>query len=123
MYLSKLPKIFVQIAKCIYPVWQLYLSNLPSVFVQIAKLICPNYKIYLSKIYLFLRRGVHPLPAQHPYALDANYISQLLAVFIYFCNMDFFECDGDTVYGEECIPFFSSSEIVCLPKGFCAESV
>ena len=39
MYLSKLPTLFVQIEKCIYPNYQIYLSNFHNVFVQIAKCI------------------------------------------------------------------------------------
>ena len=50
MFLSRLPNVFVQIAKCICSNGKMYLFKLQNVFVQITKGICSNYKIYLSKL-------------------------------------------------------------------------
>ena len=68
MYFSKLLNVFVQIAQCIYQLYQvqegaageefickgclakLYLSKSLNVFVQIAKCICLNCMMYLSKL-------------------------------------------------------------------------
>ena len=41
MYLSNLPNVFIQFAKCICPIGKMYLSYLQNVFVQFDKCICP----------------------------------------------------------------------------------
>ena len=49
-YLSKLPNVFVQIAKCICSNCQMFLFKLPNLFVQIARYICPNWRMYFLKL-------------------------------------------------------------------------